>query len=393
MAQFDPIAPQIRPPENFLDQQVKAYTLLNMLQKNKQEQEEIARIKEYRTALAGATTPEEQLAIASKYLPPDKLALVVQGMQNKQAANAKLMFDMQQKQAQAQAQQELATELAKPDEATAREAAIQADARGEQVNITARNPAKVQSLLAQVAPQQAATQLLKPLTPSGPLADTKAVTGGYLQRHPDGRIEFVRTQQDRPPTPIIRPVPGPGGALNYRDLRNPEVDLAPAPLPPAAAKAEDTAAKDEATLASVKDRIARMTQMVQSNAGIVGPAGIVRRMGETGLGVVSPGAATPALDYQNELRLLLADIRKVVEKDPNLSNEERRNLYETLGGGTFQTPGSAIRALNNVVSYVEGKKLTGRSLERRAPAAGTVQNGYRFKGGDPSQQSNWEKVE
>jgi hypothetical protein len=97
------------------------------------------------------------------------------------------------------------------------------------------------------------------------------------------------------------------------------------------------------------------------------------------------------LDYQNNLRLLLADVRKVVEKDPNLSNQERQALYESLGGGTFQTPGSALRALNNVMEFVERKKLTGPS-SRRGPVVGTLQQGYRFKGGDPASPQSWEKV-
>jgi hypothetical protein len=33
----------------------------------------------------------------------------------------------------------------------------------------------------------------------------------------------------------------------------------------------------------------------------------------------------------------------------------------------------------------------GQQPQSNAPAVGTVMNGYRFKGGDPSQQSNWEK--
>jgi hypothetical protein len=91
-------------------------------------------------------------------------------------------------------------------------------------------------------------------------------------------------------------------------------------------------------------------------------------------GIAVPDMPTPALDYQNDLRLLLADVRKVIEKDPNLSNQERQNLYETLGGGTFQTPGSAFRTLNNVLEYMENKKMTGPSrdanLEGAVKAAG-----------------------
>lgn len=129
----------------------------------------------------------------------------------------------------------------------------------------------------------------------------------------------------------------------------------------AEARRADKAAAEDSSISGIRARITKMSQAVQSNNFVVGPLGAVGRVGETALGMVKPSAETPALDYQNDLRLLLADIRKIVEKDPNLSNEERRNLYETLGGGTFQTPGSAVRALSSVLNYVEGKKVTGAS--------------------------------
>lgn len=155
------------------------------------------------------------------------------------------------------------------------------------------------------------------------------------------------------------------------------------PPPNATAAREEAAARDQdTTLESVRARIASMTQKLQGNTGMVGPAGIVRRMGETVGGIAAPGMPTPALDYQNEMRLLLADVRKIVEKDPNLSNQERQNMYEMLGGGTFQTPGSAFRTLNNVLGYMENKKMSGpgrqAQIENVVKAAGWTYEPSKF---------------
>jgi hypothetical protein len=150
------------------------------------------------------------------------------------------------------------------------------------------------------------------------------------------------------------------------------------PPPPKATAADVKEERDkaalEATTTSVRNRIKAMQDKLQSNAYIVGIGGAARRGVEAVGGIAVPDMPTPALDYQNDLRLLLADVRKVIEKDPNLSNQERQNLYETLGGGTFQTPGSAFRTLNNVLEYMENKKMTGPSrdanLEGAVKAAG-----------------------
>lgn len=133
---------------------------------------------------------------------------------------------------------------------------------------------------------------------------------------------------------------------------------APKPETPAQASAREQAA---ITAESVDERVSSLLTQLQENPHLVGPAGAVRRTVETGVGVVNPNMKTPALDYQNNLKLLLADVRKVVEKDPNLSNQERRNLMETIGGGTFVTTGSAMRALTEVQKYVS--KRSGLTAE------------------------------
>src|SRR3990167_3729743 len=136
----------------------------------------------------------------------------------------------------------------------------------------------------------------------------------------------------------------------------------------AAAKERVGAQQSANTLANVETRIARMSNLIKRGSvtgGVVGPLGLAGRVAETARGAVQPDAPTPSIDYQNEMRLLLSDVRKIVEKDPNLSKDEREAMYETLGGGIMQTPGSALRTLTNVVEKVKNSAVAGGA--RRAP--------------------------
>src|SRR3990167_82123 len=154
------------------------------------------------------------------------------------------------------------------------------------------------------------------------------------------------------------------------------------PESPAAAKSAAELAAEAVTLSNVKSRVAKMASLIQGGGmagGVVGPLGVASRIGETAVGMAQPGAATPALDYQNEMRLLLSDVRKMVEKDPNLSKDEREAMYETLGGGTMQTAGSAMRTLNNIISHVESKQRSGASRTGNAIAQQVQAAGWAYE--------------
>lgn len=315
-----------------------------------------ARERELRRRLAAATTPEERRAIAMEFASPDKLI---------QATTEKPV-------------------------SIGRGGALIPDGQGGWTRIEGAPAATANSTLSKLIMERNALapddpnrkiydDAIRKQTTSQPAVNVYSSTlvpaidsqGNQVFVQPSGR-EGVAPR-------VVEGVRPPESATTARTRRESE--------------------SEQLTVDAVRQRVNRMAEIVQRNPTAVGPAGVARRIGEAiggvGESLGGPQVSTPAIDFQNEQALLLADVRKLVEKDPNLSNTERERLYQTLGGGTFQTPSSAIRTLNNVLQYVEGKRVTGQSREARkertAPAVGQVVDGYEYLGGDPSKQQSWRK--
>lgn len=138
-----------------------------------------------------------------------------------------------------------------------------------------------------------------------------------------------------------------------------------APLRPAPSAAELKAGQDakDATsdIAEIERLGTELDTLVQQNQGlfkgVVGPQGYVGRIYELAAGAA--GAGTPAIDFANKSKLFLSSVRKMVEKDSNLSNQERTNLLESIGVGFWQTGPSSIRARRDVMTYVKSKRIGG----------------------------------
>ncbi len=78
------------------------------------------------------------------------------------------------------------------------------------------------------------------------------------------------------------------------------------------------------------------------------------------------------------------------EKQPNTSREEAiKNLDTRMGFKFKMLPLDQQEAL---IRQEMGGGAPAPSKPAGAPAVGTIQGGYRFKGGDPGSQSSWEKV-
>lgn len=118
---------------------------------------------------------------------------------------------------------------------------------------------------------------------------------------------------------------------------------------------------------------------------------------EMAKGSVELAAAESALATSQELDAIRQRLA-----DPSLGEEERKALVDTYyamttpakdrymevkGGENEAGAQQASRVLDRRTGqYVDG------GAPKTAPAVGTVQGGYRFKGGNPADQNNWEKV-
>lgn len=169
--------------------------------------------------------------------------------------------------------------------------------------------------------------------------------------------------------------------------------VVPGVFPPPSAQDRKAGLSDKEALndmAEIERLGNELDTLVQNNQGVVrgvtGPQGVVGRAVDLVAGAA--GGATPAIDFENKSQLFLSSVRKLVEKDTNLSNEERNRLLGAIGTGFWQTGSSSIRARNDVMNYVRSRRVSGlkgvqgtSQIESAVKAAGWVYepNKYEYR--------------
>lgn len=184
--------------------------------------------------------------------------------------------------------------------------------------------------------------------------------------------------------------------------------------------------KRDAELAGARVMLDQFEALLRDNPGVVGAAGKVRGLAQNAVQTVSELAQAFGGDNP-ELLALDADIKQGMQGiapeyfDPNIPKAQKMLLdlayvnarlsnptgevsrqalersIESLGGGSLlsnnQSVLAAIRAMRDTMGASDVAVDRLRNPRAGGPQPGAVEDGYRFRGGDPADPNNWEPVQ
>lgn len=116
-------------------------------------------------------------------------------------------------------------------------------------------------------------------------------------------------------------------------------------------------------------------------------------------GIQSLNPYSDARKAQARIDLVKQRVGKALEG--GVLRKEDEEKYKRILATLFDTPSTAISKVDGLIStlerdlnnFTEMQSGSGRNVPKPAgPAVGTIKGGYRFKGGNPADQKNWEKV-
>lgn len=162
--------------------------------------------------------------------------------------------------------------------------------------------------------------------------------------------------------------------------------------------AEQKRTVEAETLSSVNDMLTRVERIAAENPGTVAGVGGAARNATTWLWNQFGGSATGnAKIAPNDQAVQLRDsMLTSLGSLGRLSNQDRQRIEGIWGLSMLGSPAKvneAIALTRQVINskYAGSKTPVGRPTPGAAPPVGTIQDGYRFKGGNPADQANWEK--
>lgn len=258
-------------------------------------------------------------------------------------------------------------------------------------------------------------------------------TGGLSVVQPSMPMSPDLAQRAAAATPVPTEAPGPAPIIQPRAPAPaaPPAATAETPLGPAAsAEAQKTAAREQAkadvarreksiekqearksvqdTLDGMVDAYKRLAELnalqtpgmtLAQRATIAGRA----RLPTDVATVLSPEIGAELTAMSNLRQSLIPVLTELMGARSVDAVKEMEAMVASLTSGG-QAPSAIARTINNFSKKyglgisVDPKDITPRSSSGRAkspagaPAVGAVENGYRFKGGDPSVPANWEKL-
>lgn len=173
----------------------------------------------------------------------------------------------------------------------------------------------------------------------------------------------------------------------YRQLADGSLQAIPGgPADPAMSKEANQRVTDARDVLSILDQA---EPLIKQSTGSYAGAGIDQAA--RALGFSTPGAAAGS-----ELQVLQGALISKMPKMSGPQSDKDVQLYREMAGriGDTTLPADQRLAAARQVRALNNKYAAGQSQQapKRSAIKGQVQDGYRFKGGDPSKQENWEKL-